>query len=81
MPVVSTFHCDIPEVVLDGETGLLWEEKNVEDLAAALMMLHNDRGRLLEMGRNGRERMTWEYNAKRQGERLDELYSDLRSAW
>ena len=30
MPVISTFHSDIPEIVMDGVTGFLAEENNVE---------------------------------------------------
>ena len=33
MPIVSTRHCDIPSVVLDGVTGLLAAERDSEGLA------------------------------------------------
>ena len=32
MPVISTTHCDIPEVIQNGVTGLLAEERDVEGL-------------------------------------------------
>ncbi|MGB6478068.1 MAG: glycosyltransferase family 4 protein [Candidatus Sulfotelmatobacter sp.] len=37
MAVVSTRHAGIPEAVLEGETGLLVDEGNVEDMARALL--------------------------------------------
>ena len=33
LPVIATRHCDIPEEVVDGKTGLLADEKDVETLA------------------------------------------------
>ncbi len=36
MPVIATRHCDIPEEVRNGETGLLADEKDVAGLAAAI---------------------------------------------
>jgi colanic acid/amylovoran biosynthesis glycosyltransferase len=32
MPVISTWHCDIPEVVQDGKTGFLVKEQNINEL-------------------------------------------------
>ncbi|NEO25169.1 glycosyltransferase, partial [Moorena sp. SIO4A5] len=39
MPIVSTKHCDIPEVIIDGVTGLLAEERDVEGLVTHLQHL------------------------------------------
>lgn len=36
MPVISTRHCDIPEEVKDGETGLLCDEHDIDGLADAI---------------------------------------------
>ncbi len=33
MPIISTMHCDIPNTVLHGKTGLLSEEKNLDQLS------------------------------------------------
>src|SRR5258707_11809281 len=33
LPVISTRHAGIPDVVVDGETGLLVEERDVEGMA------------------------------------------------
>ena len=43
LPVISTRHADIPEVVLDGHTGLLSPERNVHGLVAAICCLARSR--------------------------------------
>ena len=55
VPVVGTNHCDIPNVVTHGETGLLCEERDVEALADNLAQLA-DNGKLREqMGKQAYE--------------------------
>jgi glycosyltransferase involved in cell wall biosynthesis len=43
LPVVSTRHGGIPEVVRDGETGLLAQERSVEELTSHLERMMTDR--------------------------------------
>jgi colanic acid/amylovoran biosynthesis glycosyltransferase len=50
MPVVSTTHCDIPQVVADGRTGLLAPEGDQEALADCLARLAGDPVRWPGMG-------------------------------
>jgi colanic acid/amylovoran biosynthesis glycosyltransferase len=40
MPVLATYHCDIPEEVIDGETGILVDENAVDDLAIAIQRFY-----------------------------------------
>ena len=80
MPIVSTRHCDIPEVVLDGVTGLLAGERDVSGLVERLRWLvaHADGWRpLLDAGRR---RVEEEYDAERQGARLAALYREAAGA-
>ena len=64
LPVVSTRHAGIPEAVLEGVTGTLVQEGDVDGMAAALVTLARDRRRRLEMGEAGHahvvERFSWE---------------------
>lgn len=78
MPIVGTWHCDIPEVVQHDKTGLLAREGDVEELAAHLDTLYRDRSLLKEMGQAGRDHVEREYDARTQGKRLDELYKEIR---
>lgn len=77
MPIVSTWHCDIPEVVIDGETGWLCPERSVDDLEAALRDAVSRPEALVEYGRRGRELVERKYDVRHQG--LDRIYQAVLS--
>lgn len=54
VPVISTRLVGIPDLIIDGETGLLAEPNNTADLADRLLRLINDRGLRSTLARNGR---------------------------
>jgi glycosyltransferase involved in cell wall biosynthesis len=54
MPVVSTFHGGIPDIIQDKKTGFLVEEKDVDGMAAYMGKLMADINLRREMGTNGR---------------------------
>lgn len=77
MPIVSTFHCDIPEVVVDGESGYLVKEKDTSGLAERLehLIIHPE---LWEsMGRAGRKHIEEEFNIIKQAAKLENIYDSL----
>ncbi len=41
MPVISTTHCDIPEEVIHGKTGLLTPEKDVDAVSGSIRTFYN----------------------------------------
>jgi colanic acid/amylovoran biosynthesis glycosyltransferase len=51
LPAVATWHADIPQVVLHGETGLLAQEGDIETLAGHLVRLAREPGLLSKLGR------------------------------
>ncbi len=55
MPVVSTRHSGIPELVADGESGILVEERDVAGLAEALRRLLEERESWGQLGQQGRQ--------------------------
>lgn len=55
-PVIATNIAGIPEQVLHGETGLLVEPRNIEQLEAAIFCLVDDPGLRTKMGVAARER-------------------------
>jgi glycosyltransferase involved in cell wall biosynthesis len=57
LPVVACTVGGIPEVVANGETGLLVEANNPEAFAAALLVLLKDRTLRRQMGQAGFERV------------------------
>lgn len=79
MPLISTTHCDIPEVILNGITGLLAEERDVAGLVAHLQQLVNYPEQWYAMLQAGRKHIEAEYDAEKQGVRLAELYLNIKS--
>lgn len=42
MPLIASRHCDIPEIVVDGQTGWLCEERDIAELTNALLSAARD---------------------------------------
>lgn len=64
MPIIATRHCDIPEIVIDEETGWLCRERSVDDLVAALRNAVASPSTLAEYGRRARHLVETKYNAR-----------------
>lgn len=77
LPVISTFHCDIPEVVLHGKTGLLSVEKDVIALKENILFFVKNQEAIIEFGRNGRKHIENEYNLNKQLINLGDIYKSL----
>jgi colanic acid/amylovoran biosynthesis glycosyltransferase len=77
MPVVSTRHCDIPNVVNSGETGLLAAERDIEGLANHLRWLIANPDYWKGMVVRARQKIEKEFDAHTQGQELAELYEEL----
>jgi glycosyltransferase involved in cell wall biosynthesis len=79
LPVVASRSGAVTETVVEGQTGLLVEKNNVEELANALLVLLKDDGLREVMGRAGRRRafehFTWFKVAKQMHARYDEMLS------
>jgi glycosyltransferase involved in cell wall biosynthesis len=56
LPVIATRHAGIPEVVQEGETGLLVDEGDVQAMAAAIARLATDPELAGRMGRSAARR-------------------------
>lgn len=76
VPVVSTWISGTPEMVLDGVTGILVPERNVEAAADAIERLMRDREGRRRMGRLGRQRVEEEFALKRSLAQLARLFAD-----
>ena len=77
VPVVSTRHADIPNVVSEGRSALLAPERSSEELAEAIALLLKDRDRRVEMGRAGRAFVEENHNCDVQARRMEEKYAGL----
>ncbi|WP_395019651.1 glycosyltransferase [Dongia sp.] len=74
LPVISTFHSGIPELVEDGVSGLLVPERDVEALAAAIEAMLSTPQKWGEVGRAGRRKIESEFNGSALSRQLLELY-------
>jgi len=77
LPVISTPVTGIPDLVIDGETGLLVQSKNAEQLADALYTLLRDRQLRQRLAHQGRAFVTEQFNIKTS---LDPLVGKFRTA-
>ena len=77
MPVISTWHSGIPELVNDGVSGCLVPERDVEALADRICWMSENRGQWAELGRAGRKKVEREFNLDLLHDRLVELYHAL----
>jgi len=73
-PVVAFNHCAIPEVVRDGETGILVRPKDHRELAKALVRLLKDPSLRQAMGVEGRRRVQRLFNWDLATEKTLEVY-------
>jgi colanic acid/amylovoran biosynthesis glycosyltransferase len=77
MPVISTFHSGIPEVVRDGVSGYVVKEWDVEALADRLQRMLGEPERWPEFGRNGREIIETENDIHKLNDQLSLLLTEL----
>jgi glycosyltransferase involved in cell wall biosynthesis len=76
-PVVGTRVGGTPELVVDGETGLLVERGDREGLARAILTLLDDEPRRRLMGERARRRIERHFSADETIDRLLGLYEDV----
>jgi glycosyltransferase involved in cell wall biosynthesis len=77
-PVVAFAGGGIPEIVLDGVTGLLVKEVSASGLASALSSIGADRGRLHEMGVAARRSVVARCDVRRMREGYGRVYAELQ---
>ena len=77
VPVVSTRHGGIPELVEDGVSGILVPERDPEALAAQLGKLAAHPERRAELAAAGRVRVERDYDIERLNDRLVTLFAGL----
>jgi glycosyltransferase involved in cell wall biosynthesis len=76
LPVVSTLHGGIPEVVRDGETGLLARERSVEDLTGHLERMLIDRAFWDECSERAKVWIREQFDIRRCTAGLESIYDD-----
>lgn len=76
LPVISTFHAGIPEVVINNETGLLVEELNVEGMAKNMKRVLKEKGLAEKLGKAGRERVLKYFTMEMHFESLEKIITE-----
>jgi glycosyltransferase involved in cell wall biosynthesis len=79
-PVVAARTGGIPEIVVDGKTGILVPREDVDALQSALRRLAADPALRASMGAAGRERAQSEFSVTKQVESYQALYSELAAS-
>jgi colanic acid/amylovoran biosynthesis glycosyltransferase len=74
LPVISTFHSGIPELVSDGVSGLLVPERDAVSLEDALAYLISHPEICKEMGQAGRRQVEQKFDTNVLNKQLEELY-------
>lgn len=79
LPVVSTRHSGIPELVRDKESGYLVAERDVAGLAERLADLMESPQRRRAMGAAGRSAVERDFDIEKQNDRLVRMFNELRA--
>lgn len=77
LPVLATWHADIPEVVLPGRSAHLVPERDVDALLAGLVQLIDHPERWAAMGLAGRRHVEAAFDAGGQAQRLEDHYREI----
>lgn len=78
LPVLGYADGGVPELVVDGETGLLVETERVDDLTEAFRTIADDRGLARRLGGAARERAASRFTPAQAGRRFAEIVESAR---
>lgn len=76
-PTVGARIGGIPELIEDGEDGLLFESGNVDDLAEKLNYLWENPSRCIEMGKAARKKVVKNYNPDLHYQEILQIYEQI----
>lgn len=77
LPVVSNWHAGIPEAVIDGKTGLLSKEHDVNGLASNITKILESTDLRIKLGKQGRDYIKNEFDVRIQSKKLEEIYDTV----
>lgn len=77
LPVISTEVGAVPQIVLDGKTGILVKPMDVDGLVSAFKRLIDNPVLINEMGREGRQRMEEEYSWEIICKKIEDAYENM----
>ncbi len=77
LPCIATKHAGIPEVVIDGKSGILVKEKCPEEICQAILFLYQNKEIVESMKIKARENIVDNFNHKIQMNKLTNIYKQL----
>lgn len=78
LPVISTRHGGIKDVIIENETGILVDEKDIEGMAQAMLLLANNPKIADEMGKKGREIVVKNYTLQKNLDKLKNVITPFK---
>jgi len=81
LPIIASNISALPEVVGNGECGILVPPRNPDAIASAVRQLFADKELMLNMGRAGRERVEKLFNWREAAQRTIAVYEEVLSAY
>jgi colanic acid/amylovoran biosynthesis glycosyltransferase len=75
-PCISTYHAGIPEVVINGHTGFLVKERNIESIKEHMVRFIEEEDLRKKFGENARRHIEKEFNQKVQIGKLAKIYEE-----
>lgn len=73
LPVISTIHAGIPDVIINGRTGLLSDEHNVKEMSKNMITLLEDKSLAMKMGLAGKTNILENFSINRHISVLQEI--------
>lgn len=73
LPVVSTIHAGIPDVIINNETGFLCQEHDVEAMTTNIIKIFDDRNNSIAMGEKGKRYILSNFPLSRHIDSLNEI--------
>lgn len=81
LPVIATKVGEVPEIIIDGETGILVGSKDTGSLVISLQKLINDPLLGKKMGMAGRLRIKSKYSEKIIYDKIENFYNNIIQKW
>lgn len=74
-PVVATKVEGVPELVIDGETGILVSPRDINSIAKGILTLLSDERKAKRLGQAAKQRISKEFHAQQMVAELEKVYS------